>query len=140
MAKILLGQDNWPFLATQETFQVKNNKTTISRSLLGWALHGLVNNKNMQLQQTFSVHNSEISKIGRVQTIQASTNFELESIRVGISRKKGLFLIVRQKFCRKRKFNGEEWEIGLLWNKKPTPKIKSYPTALKRLFIGKTNG
>lgn len=45
---ILLGQDNWELIMPIESRPIKNSGLVISRSKLGWAAHGYIENKKHQ--------------------------------------------------------------------------------------------
>ncbi|HBK83093.1 MAG TPA: hypothetical protein DDZ41_05770, partial [Flavobacterium sp.] len=53
---ILIGQDNWPVIVTRKIVHGLWNGPTISKTLLGWVVHGNVSsNLNSQYHSTFHV-------------------------------------------------------------------------------------
>lgn len=38
--RVLIGQDNWPFIVTRELRAIRNADCVVSRCLLGWTIHG----------------------------------------------------------------------------------------------------
>lgn len=139
--EILLGQDNWKIIAAHEVREVLAYRLGISRSLLGWAIHG-------SEQSRFKPNASVCANITR-QTVSREFQdrdeerldelikqyFQLDNFGVSETNKSrnghenALKILKETTRC----VNGV-WETGLLWKKGPAPNVDSLGTARKRLF------
>ena len=119
---ILIGQDNSRLLATRETREILLDELFVSKSALGWTIHGTFNqtrkNSNKPLM-TYIVDKSKNTvrserMDGQLHELVKSY-FELESI--GTSNKSSFdsedsrALEILEKTCR---FKENSWEVGLL--------------------------
>lgn len=56
--RILIGQDNWHLIAPHEIVGIRNTGLAISRSPLGWALHGYAKDSNSGITANIAVRSS----------------------------------------------------------------------------------
>ncbi|XP_058791037.1 uncharacterized protein LOC131664166 [Phymastichus coffea] len=141
--RVLLGQDNWRLIEPEISRQLEGTGIVISRSVLGWAVHGYLE------ESTDNASNRHIHTICCTQTTCANTEnerlaeldvliknyFDLENLGVSAttvrqSDKDRATRILRETT---RKV-GKAWETGLLWKTDTLPKIDTRGTALKRLY------
>ncbi|XP_076389575.1 uncharacterized protein LOC143264787 [Megachile rotundata] len=135
--KILLGQDNWEIIVTREFREIKMYKFGISRSLLGWAIHGPCPSA-LKLEafvclsgkdQTALCDNDEALDELIKQYFQLDNFGVCETNRASNAQNRALEILKRT--TRRVK---SSWETGLLWRKDRAPEIDSLTTAQKRLF------
>ena len=145
IVKVLIGQDNLKLIATRELKEIKNSNIAISRSLLGWSVHGLVsqisrsmhkvlNVKEMPLMSATTRGDESYSEETRLDNL-IKHYFEIESMGIDTNMKlksehdHALKILNETSRCL-----GKHWETGLLWKEKDAPNLNSYLTAKKRLF------
>ncbi|XP_058803796.1 uncharacterized protein LOC131671423 [Phymastichus coffea] len=139
---ILIGQDNWQFLEVQESRIVKDSGLIVSRSELGWTVHGYIEQSkivrvNSNVHAMLSISNpSESSEQNSLANLDRLIHqyFELENLGVAATsikkdQEERAINILRMTT---RKI-GKQWETGLLWKSDSIPDIDSKATALKRL-------
>ena len=142
--QLLIGQDNWHVITTREVFSVEDYDLAISRSPLGWVLHGPARSKTPLESVAFSVcstceQNSEIcNQIEKDESLNdlIKQYFDLESIGVVTANMpKGYpdraSKVLENTSC----FMGNYWETGLLWKHDQASKVDSYPMAYRRLLL-----
>ena len=149
-AKILIGQDNWQLIATRELRETENREIAISRSLLGWTVHGTEYQPNNPTHRALSVkdlpHEGETTvlphheksyseEIALDQLIKQY--FELDSLGIVDTRlnQKPKDDYASDTLKKTSRRVGKGWETGLLWKEKFTTKVDSLKTAEKRLYL-----
>ncbi|XP_076398077.1 uncharacterized protein LOC143266403 [Megachile rotundata] len=141
--QLLLGQDNWPLIVTRELQEVKGYDLALSRSLLGWTLHGIVNTHSGADKASVAClkdgeDDSSTEDEGNPVTLDKLIKlyFQLDDfgVRVDTKPKTGHdHALATLKDT--SHFIGNAWETGLLWNPNGVPEIDSITTARKRLFM-----
>lgn len=138
---ILLGQDNWPLIATEETRQVKGSGLAISRSSLGWAVHGYIGGERDGTQE-LHVHAARSADIVRDEEARDFDHldelikqyFLIENLGVTESAtRKNVDMATSILHSTSRKM-GKVWMTGLLWKLAANPKTDGMVTAFKRLL------
>lgn len=139
--KILIGQDNWNLIVTREWREVEKTDLAISRSLLGWALHGSVNKHPNHSRGVFNVDANEL-RYCDVNTETApleellKSYFELEYVGTGSNvRRKNEYDRALKILHDTSSHNGKAWEIGLLWKEDHAPSVNGLSTAQRRLKL-----
>ena len=139
---ILLGQDNWPLLEVLEKRKIRNTGLNLSRTLLGWSIHGYIENED-SLDGKFDIHTVLVNESQFFEEKQESERldrlieyfFGLENL--GIieeernRKSKERAVEILEKTSKKK---GKTWETGLLWKSEKMPAIDSRSTARKRLY------
>ena len=138
--KLLIGQDNWRLLATSETREILDASAAVSRSPLGWAVHGCNNlcksnrvytiTKNCSSKQLYSKTRINDEMLYDL----VKKYFELDDFGVNnqvkpAAKSKNALLILKTTTVR----NETGWETGLIWKNSKVPEVDSRSTALKRL-------
>ena len=142
---ILIGQDNCHLIATHELRETGYSNFVLSRSLLGWALHGPGgarrtrggphNVLTVTEKDKASVDNSEapFSYDEKLDELVKSF-FQIDNL--GIAKDvtyKDEHDHARKTLKETTRFLGNAWETGLLWKEKDFPCVDSFTTARKRL-------
>ncbi|XP_076660183.1 uncharacterized protein LOC143363496 [Halictus rubicundus] len=140
--RLLLGQDQWQMIATREFRELKGYMLGISRSLLGWAVHGSM--PAGQMESAFSGVN-EMKSISscKIQVRKEEERldelvkqyFQLDNFGVSNTNKtKNEHTYAVQILRNTARKVDNAWEVGLLWRKEPAPQVDSLATARQRLF------
>ena len=143
--EILIGQDNWSLLTSSKTITSQDYNIAISRTPLGWAVHGPTlkigcspREVCCSQQCTRQAEDFAINSKSRDEELDSLVKhfFNLESIGVDLTRSvrtghERSWKILEETSC----FKGDRWETGLLWKRDQSENIDSYPTALKRLRL-----
>lgn len=146
--KILIGHDNWQLIATRELREIKNSDVAVSRSLLGYVVHGGNYHTSRTTQTVLSVE--AISK--KYESARQCSDepweeemrldellkyyFDLDNIGVNVkNNNKNEHDHALKTLNETTKFMGNYWETGLLWKENYNLNFDSYTTARKRLFI-----
>ncbi|XP_043264286.1 uncharacterized protein LOC122404416, partial [Colletes gigas] len=140
--KLLLGQDNWKLIVTRELQEVKGHDLALSRSLLGWAVHGLVGSRSDWNKTSIacSRNGAGVFSIGQCGDNKGLDElirlyFQLDDFGVRVdTRPKSVHDHALTTLKETSYYAGIAWITGLLWNSNSTPRIESITTAKKRLF------
>ena len=138
---IILGQDNWRLLNIIEIRKIKKSGLVASRTLLGWAVHGYIQEERAE-KERFEVYTS--NNLQKNEFIKGENErldkliddyFKLENLGVLETRRKNIpSRRAEQILENTTKKIGQTWEVGLLWKSDEMPEINSKVTARKRLF------
>lgn len=144
--KILIGQDNLKLLAVSEMDRAAGRSLALSRTLLGWTLHGSVSDEIGRDPMTMSVVSTQgnAPMVGRNETRREKDGkldelvreyFAIDSLGVNceIQVKDG-YERARELLQRTTRRAGSFWETGLLWRDDTPPDVDSLATARRRLF------
>lgn len=142
---ILIGQDNWRLIESLESRAIEGSGTVVSRTLLGWVVHGYCENRQ-DGPHSLNVHasictldcehpteNREINEL----THMFEQYFILENLGVlslSVAHKGELDRATKilQETTRKV---GKQWETGLLWKNDTMPDMRdTRATALRRMY------
>ncbi|CAH2218177.1 jg24405 [Pararge aegeria aegeria] len=132
--RLLIGQDNWELIISQDIKRGKPGQPVASLTELGWVLHGS-DKRNVK-----PVH--FINKCMHVKTMEdkihdtMKEHFAIESLGVQPRRpttdSDGRALAILEQTCRRRPDG--RFEVGLLWKNKDDQMPDSYKSAEKRLI------
>ncbi|XP_076660155.1 uncharacterized protein LOC143363463 [Halictus rubicundus] len=140
--RMLLGQDQWQLISTREFREVSRYMLGISRSLLGWTIHGSApTGQRVDAFSGVETTQSSSSRKGRDQDDEERLDelvkqyFELDNFGVNELKKTRSEHEHAETILKNttRRINGS-WEVGLLWKKRQVPNADSLTTARKRLF------
>ena len=140
--KILLGQDNCAVIATRELREINRHGIALSRSLLGWSIHGRIHRESVGPERSFVGCMGELY----METTQDNDSFD-ERLDEQINR---YFLTenfgVSDATGKSKEYDHsmktleettqlveKTWETGLLWRNKSIPVVDSRTTARNRL-------
>ena len=138
---LLIGQDNWRLITVSETRQVKDTELALSKTPLGWIVHGLARGSFPPSVETRAIGSVCVLNDGECANEIESLNslvkqyFEIDSLGVRAITKsdqhhKRALEILKNTTKRLNK----KWETGLIWKSDNAPNVDSKTTALKRLF------
>lgn len=132
--RLLIGQDNWELIISQEIKRGKPGQPVASLTGLGWVLHGF-DNKGAK-----PVH--FINKCMHMKTMEEEIHdtikehFAIESLGVQPRRpttdSEGRALAILNKTCRRREDG--RFQVGLLWKNENDQLPESYKSAERRLI------
>ncbi|XP_076660469.1 uncharacterized protein LOC143363824 [Halictus rubicundus] len=140
--RLLLGQDQWQMIATREFRELKRYMLGISRSLLGWAVHGsmpagLMESAFSGVNEMKSISSCEMQVKKEEERLDELVKqyFQLDNFGVSNTNKtKNEHTYAVQTFRNTARKVDNPWEVGLLWRKEPAPQVDSLATARQRLF------
>ena len=135
--ELLLGQDNWPLIVSRELREIRNTGLVVSRTLLGWSVHGYIN-QNSTNKNVYSVDQMELFANGddevtldelvrRYFVIDNLGVFETNSLHCTLARSRKILEVTTRQM-------GSVWETGLLWKHDLVPECDGRATAYKRLI------
>ena len=135
--ELLLGQDNWPLIVSRELREIRNTGLVVSRTLLGWSVHGYIN-QNSTNKNVYSVDQMELFANGddevtldelvrRYFVIDNLGVFETNSLHCTLARSRKILEVMTRQM-------GSVWETGLLWKHDSVPECDGRATAYKRLI------
>ena len=130
---LLIGQENWELIVSRQVIQGSKNAPAVSRTNLGWIVHGRICIKRNHDERILLIKEIEIDQLHKL----VKESFTLENYRI-LSPTKLIQSKEDEKaieMMRKTSIKYENrWEIGLLWKEENVvlpEKIKNY---------GKENG
>ncbi|XP_058792183.1 uncharacterized protein LOC131664808 [Phymastichus coffea] len=139
---ILIGQDNWSLLNGTESRSLKNAGVAVSRTALGWVMHGYLGGeqnkgRTLNVRATVCVNErdgaDEPDDSNKLEHLFRQY-FILDNLGVSetsaVERKENRAMEILRKTTRKI---GKTWETGLLWKNDTLPSLDTRATALKRL-------
>ncbi|XP_076660478.1 uncharacterized protein LOC143363834 [Halictus rubicundus] len=140
--RLLLGQEQWQMIATREFRELKRYMLGISRSLLGWAVHGsmpagLMESAFSGVNEMKSISSCEIQVKKEEERLDELVKqyFQLDNFGVSNTNKtKNEHTYAVQILRNTARKVDNAWEVGLLWRKEPAPQVDSLATARQRLF------
>lgn len=152
-ARVLIGQDNWRLLVTREIIEIRNPDVAISRTTLGWAVHGTTRRNTSQISEIcgFVGEGETGGQAGRNRSTCSMASrgedeipldqlmreyFEIDSLgvdyRMQSKTEHDRALEILRDTTRKV---GKHWETGLLWKQGHSPGVNSFATARRRLEL-----
>ncbi|XP_076279059.1 uncharacterized protein LOC143208473 [Lasioglossum baleicum] len=140
--QILLGQDNWRLIVTREFRGVRGHDLAISRTLLGWVMHGttkLCTEFKRKVSVCFVNSDEEMNSEERESCKKLSDlvklYFQLDDFGVRVDTKpRNIHDHAQGTLEETSRYTGNVWETGLLWKSNCILNINSFATARKRLF------
>lgn len=144
---ILLGQDNWPVIVTRKNIGGFWNGPTMSKTYLGWVIHGCLNFTNESKVELKSeclfnhVHNTDTQSnfFDDLDQIQNMIKHHWSIEIIGIESEKEYSLSLDDKKCISildhtvRKVHNK-YESGLFWKDENSQLPESYSNAYRRLL------
>ena len=134
--KLLIGQDNWPLLVTRRIINGPWNGPALSKTLLGWVLHGNTNKLgNNYVNIVCTTHSYEKDDIDLLHEM-VKQQWKLEDMgakgvsNTSMSRED---LRAQSILDSTAKRIGDRFEIGLLWKSETIKLPESKQNAFKRL-------
>ncbi|XP_058789702.1 uncharacterized protein LOC131663356 [Phymastichus coffea] len=135
---ILIGQDNWRLLESDNVRKLDGKGLIATHSLLGWSVHGYVEDREgtdiITSVTTTCVIEDEPERSAELEQ-QIRNYLELENLGVvkldqkDVKNERAWAILEATSRIR-----GCEWETGLLWKSGLMPDVNSKATALKRLY------
>ncbi|CAH2102800.1 unnamed protein product [Euphydryas editha] len=132
--QLLIGQDNWELIVTQEIRSGKPGEPVASRTGLGWVLHG----SDVGAARVVHFLNSclHVSTPEEEMHQAIKDHFAIEALGVQPRRpttdSEGRALSILEKTC--RRLDDGRFEAGLLWKDEDEQMPESYTSARNRLF------
>ena len=131
-AAIIIGQDNCELVITREFKEIVANKLFVSRTLLGWVIHGSCNGRNSEIVN-FVKDKPQTNK-DDVLNKMIKYYFDIDSIGIQnyslINEDEKHALSTLEETSR---YIDNAWEVGLPWKKGLIEIPDSRPQALRRL-------
>jgi len=134
--RILIGQDNCHLIVPREIIEGPINAPVLSRSLLGWSIHGNVGPLKTRVDEQLVFHSHEEPHDSELHKL-IKDSFRTENFGVVPPRKP--LVSMEEERAQKilesttRKI-GNRWETGLLWKSDDITMPESYKMALSRLL------
>ena len=138
---MIIGQDHSKLITTREFHEINADQLYVSRTLLGWAIHGYIRKPSIyqvnvcqkksssKPSYNLSEHDDQLDKLVKFY-------FELESVGVNSSQninsadKRALEILEKTS-----RYVNNEWEVGLLWKNDNKTFLDGRDTALHRLQL-----
>ncbi|KAJ0171072.1 hypothetical protein K1T71_013271 [Dendrolimus kikuchii] len=131
--KILIGQDNWELIISNEVRKGPRHQPVASRTQLGWVLHGCRTSTTSPV--VFCSHLNMMEEDHDPLEEIMKKYFALESLgiepRTQVSDPQQRALEILEK--KTRRLENGQFETGLLWKDESSPMPNNYENALKRL-------
>lgn len=135
---LLIGQDNWPLLINRKVVTGPWNGPALSKTLLGWVIHGNVSTgSTVNLSNRFVCHVSHGEKDDLdilhdlVKQQWQIDNYGLDKVNKSLSKDDVKAKEILDNTMRRI---GEKFETGLLWKNDQIVFPESYSNAMKRLL------
>lgn len=140
--ELMLGQDNWPLIMTREFREIGNTGLVVSRSLLGWAVHGYVARNSFNgaagvYATDLKIESGPIGVDGEDVLLDELVRrfFVLDNLGINEANvAHGSLSHSRDILEKTTRQVGSAWETGLLWKEDAAPKCNGWVTAYKRLL------
>ncbi|XP_076660490.1 uncharacterized protein LOC143363843 [Halictus rubicundus] len=140
--KLLLGQDNWPLIVTRELRNIKEHGLALSKSLLGWVLHGTIQSqrgvdRNSLEYLADRVNTLDVRKRESRQELDELVKFYFQMDDFGVrvdAKPRSVHDHAWKTLKETSRYTGDAWETGLLWRSDNVSSIDSFTTARKRLL------
>ena len=140
---VLIGQDNWRLILTRETREILNMSAAVSRSLLGWSVHGCNNFSTANHVYTSSLKKINLKSVNLENSVDnemlhniVKKYFEIDEFGIRNSGNPILKYENAMKILQKTTSRDESgWKTGLIWKNIEFAKVDSRSTALKRLYM-----
>jgi len=135
--RLLIGQDNCNLIIPREVIEGPPNAPVLSRSLLGWSIHGNVTALKDRIDEAVLLHTWEKSVNENDLHEMVKESFKTDNFGV-VPPKKPLRSTEEERalelLTSTTKRNGNRWETGLLWRNKNPVLPHSYSMAYNRLL------
>ena len=131
--RILIGMDNWDLLLTSDVIRGPKNGPAVSRTKLGWVLHGNVAEVQHRVETVFNIWGEEEDSLHQlVKKSFATEDFGVKLLdKLPHSKDEEKAIAIMEKTTRRVE---NKWETGLLWKEESMKLPESKSMALRRLW------
>lgn len=133
--KLIIGQDNWPLLVNRKIIAGTWNGPAVSKTLLGWVLHGNINDMQPSYQIVCRVHHDNRREKDEFDILHNLVkqqwqleNFDNHKKTISVEDKRAVDILNST-----MKRIGDRYETGLLWRNPNIVLPESKTNALRRL-------
>lgn len=137
---ILIGQDNYNLIITRDFREMKSDTLVVSRSLLGWAIHGYTQGMNSGTVNSIYSGSNEKNFVNNGNDCELNElvklYFDIDALGVStVPRVNSDDSLAIEILDKTSKFVNGRWEVGLLWKSNKECFHNGRPNALYRLQL-----